>query len=94
MKQLVDLIHEFGSVDIIEISRNLNMQIIDFNLNKEIDAILTCIDNHTRILTCSATLTNERKRYVLRYMINMMILIPDNNKTIILKSKQMNEGIC
>ncbi|KGL45642.1 hypothetical protein EP56_03800 [Listeriaceae bacterium FSL A5-0209] len=94
MKQLVDLIHEFGSVDIIEISRNLNMQIIDFNLNKEIDAILTCIDNHTRILTCSATLTNERKQYVLRYMINMMILIPDNNKTIILKSKQMNEGIC
>ncbi|KGL45737.1 hypothetical protein [Listeria newyorkensis] len=92
MKQLVDLIREFGSADIIEISRNLNMQIIDFNLNKEIDAILTCIDNHTRILTCSAALTNERKQCVLSYIVNMIILEPDDTKTIILMNE--DEGIC
>lgn len=92
MKRLVGLIHEFGSTDIIEISNSLNMQIIDFNLNDEIDAILTCIDNHTKILTCSATLTTERKQYALSYMINRISLAPNNTKIIILKSDKKSKG--
>lgn len=86
MKQLVDLIHEFGSGDIIEISRNLNMQIIDFNLNTEIDAILTCIDNHTRILTYSPTLEEKRKLYIISYMI-AKIFLHSQKSTLVLASK-------